>query len=305
MFCPKCGSENPDTNKFCRSCRENLLVVAQAIKGRMPVMIAGKLDAALERLSERFRRDSILWLTFSIGMLILAAVDFGWRPTSSRVGFDLLLATTGFLAGGWSSLAYKRSLANGSGLEPGEPASGFESTKPQLQLLFCPACGVKIAGLPKHCSSCGANLDPLRSAVRPNRWRVIFNRLLDKYIGIQSDKVRIHQNVRQMMIFPFVYLAMGILGIYKDRNPTWLLFSFMFLVTVLWDRAASRRWFTTTRKSDTKSQDEPGLVRTTDELAFTPALAASSMSITEEITRRFEPAIIQSQEEMEARKLQR
>ncbi|MBO0723890.1 MAG: zinc ribbon domain-containing protein [Blastocatellia bacterium] len=36
MFCPKCGSNQGDGRKFCTSCGTNLLVVAQALSGRLP-----------------------------------------------------------------------------------------------------------------------------------------------------------------------------------------------------------------------------------------------------------------------------
>jgi len=35
MFCPKCGTQNPDEGKFCRSCGTNLGKVSDAISGRL------------------------------------------------------------------------------------------------------------------------------------------------------------------------------------------------------------------------------------------------------------------------------
>jgi len=48
MYCPKCGTENAETNKFCRACRENLKVVSQAMKQRLPVVLASRLDQMLD-----------------------------------------------------------------------------------------------------------------------------------------------------------------------------------------------------------------------------------------------------------------
>lgn len=35
MFCPKCGTENPDTGKFCRSCGVDLGNVSDALSGKL------------------------------------------------------------------------------------------------------------------------------------------------------------------------------------------------------------------------------------------------------------------------------
>lgn len=36
MFCPKCGTENPETGRFCRSCGSDLGNVAVALSGQLP-----------------------------------------------------------------------------------------------------------------------------------------------------------------------------------------------------------------------------------------------------------------------------
>jgi hypothetical protein len=36
MFCPKCGVQNPETGKFCRSCGTDLGNVSQALTGNLP-----------------------------------------------------------------------------------------------------------------------------------------------------------------------------------------------------------------------------------------------------------------------------
>jgi hypothetical protein len=36
MFCPKCGTENPETGKFCRSCGTDLGNVSVALSGKLP-----------------------------------------------------------------------------------------------------------------------------------------------------------------------------------------------------------------------------------------------------------------------------
>lgn len=36
MFCPKCGMQNPETGKFCRSCGTDLGTVSDALSGKQP-----------------------------------------------------------------------------------------------------------------------------------------------------------------------------------------------------------------------------------------------------------------------------
>ena len=36
MFCPKCGTQNPDTGKFCRSCGSDLSSVSAVLSGKLP-----------------------------------------------------------------------------------------------------------------------------------------------------------------------------------------------------------------------------------------------------------------------------
>ncbi len=36
MFCPKCGKENPETGRFCRSCGADLGNVSAALSGKLP-----------------------------------------------------------------------------------------------------------------------------------------------------------------------------------------------------------------------------------------------------------------------------
>jgi len=44
MFCPKCGTQNPETGKFCRSCGTDLGNVSQALSGQLPTAPAQLLD---------------------------------------------------------------------------------------------------------------------------------------------------------------------------------------------------------------------------------------------------------------------
>ena len=39
MFCPKCGTKNPEDGKFCRSCGSDLAVVNAAMSGNLPATL--------------------------------------------------------------------------------------------------------------------------------------------------------------------------------------------------------------------------------------------------------------------------
>ncbi|HKQ77062.1 MAG TPA: zinc ribbon domain-containing protein [Blastocatellia bacterium] len=104
MYCPKCGTENVETNKYCRACRENLKIVSQAMKQRLPVVLASRFDQMFDSRSERFRRDSVL--CFLIGLILLVAQFSGPSGIVTQS-----LSCYFFLLGVWEYLAYRRSLA--------------------------------------------------------------------------------------------------------------------------------------------------------------------------------------------------
>jgi hypothetical protein len=102
MYCPKCGTENAESNKYCRACRENLGLISQAIKQRLPVMIASRLDQILDSRSERFRRDSVLGFA--------ASGIFGINKNWWWITSFLLLS---LLAQFWDYVSYQRLSAAG------------------------------------------------------------------------------------------------------------------------------------------------------------------------------------------------
>lgn len=72
MFCPRCGTKNPDEHKFCRSCGTNLVLVANVLSGGQP-------EPALLNLQRR--RQGVLksGLTLTLlgaGSLLLSILGF-------------------------------------------------------------------------------------------------------------------------------------------------------------------------------------------------------------------------------------
>src|SRR5213593_4899793 len=116
MYCPKCGLQNNDETKFCRGCGENLKVISQAMLRRLPVILASKVDAYLERKNELFRRDSILATV--IGCLWLL---YGLRSLVTGVGtvarFPIVVGCLALLWALWEHMVYKHSLFTDSKME--------------------------------------------------------------------------------------------------------------------------------------------------------------------------------------------
>src|SRR5437773_10267467 len=108
MYCPKCGTQN-DEVKFCRGCGENLKVISQAMSGRLPVILASKMDAYFESKNERFRRESILGAV--IGALCLL---FGINPVTRGGGslaeLHIIEVSMVLLWGFWQHMVYNGTL---------------------------------------------------------------------------------------------------------------------------------------------------------------------------------------------------
>jgi hypothetical protein len=49
MYCPHCGVQNVQETKFCRGCGEDLRLVSQAVTKSLPLMIAHRVDEAIDR----------------------------------------------------------------------------------------------------------------------------------------------------------------------------------------------------------------------------------------------------------------
>jgi len=49
MYCPHCGTQNVEETKYCRGCGQDLRLVAQAITKSLPLVIAQRVDEAIDR----------------------------------------------------------------------------------------------------------------------------------------------------------------------------------------------------------------------------------------------------------------
>jgi hypothetical protein len=114
MYCPKCGTQNSEDVKFCRSCGANLSLVPQALTGQLPVERAVGYDSEGKPYDRHGRRienpptiaRGIQHLFLGIGFLIIAAVLF---ITGQRWGLWMLIPAFGLLGKGASDIAAVKS----------------------------------------------------------------------------------------------------------------------------------------------------------------------------------------------------
>jgi len=88
MFCPKCGIQNPETGKFCRSCGTDLAVISNALKGKssgnnqgfgmiepiQPIRISGKKNRVKSSDPDELWSSGVRSTIMGVGFLIVSIV---------------------------------------------------------------------------------------------------------------------------------------------------------------------------------------------------------------------------------------
>lgn len=92
MFCPKCGTQNPDDGRFCRSCGADLGNVSAALTGKLP-----KQHALTDRKGRAISWESAVTKIFTgiaflvvTGFLANSPIGTGWWFWMLIPGFSAL-----------------------------------------------------------------------------------------------------------------------------------------------------------------------------------------------------------------------
>ena len=136
MFCPKCGTENPDDGKFCRSCGVNLGNVKTALSGNLP-----ENETYIDRKGKiRSNNPDDIWsssirnFVMGIGFLVISAALFFTGVAGGRAWWwAMLFPAASFLASGFSQMAKVKRLENRMKANLVHPNTS-EATQPQNAL---------------------------------------------------------------------------------------------------------------------------------------------------------------------------
>ena len=122
MYCPHCGTQNLPDTKYCRSCGNDLRLVAQAITKSLPLLIAQRVDDAIDRgrggwrsyqlfRTENRRPYSQALMGLSALFVVVWMLMLGHGSISFAGGFLLVMTASLFLTSVrelWARNTHKR-----------------------------------------------------------------------------------------------------------------------------------------------------------------------------------------------------
>ena len=121
MFCPKCGTQNPETGKFCRSCGTDLGNVSQALTGK-PACSAALLPLTAKASRSATRRAIVKMFTG----LAFIAVAIALAVTGNGRGWWFWMLIPAFTSLGAAS----PSMFSCEKLEKGLPVYSSDRSRP-------------------------------------------------------------------------------------------------------------------------------------------------------------------------------
>jgi len=119
MFCPKCGTENPETGKFCRSCGTDLGGVNLALSGRLSELVDRSGCSTGDPVKDAIRRsdpaevsaDGVRAIVSGIGFLIVSMVLLTTGVAGGKAWWwAMMFPAFTFLAKGISDMVKSRKM---------------------------------------------------------------------------------------------------------------------------------------------------------------------------------------------------
>lgn len=95
MFCPKCGTQNPETGKFCRSCGTDLGNVSVALTGQLPAP-----HQLLDRKGKPISWDRAIGKIFTGVAFLAVTIALAFSNTGRGWWFWMLIPAFGSLGAG-------------------------------------------------------------------------------------------------------------------------------------------------------------------------------------------------------------
>jgi len=119
MYCPHCGAQNIKDTKFCRGCGEDLRLVSQAVTKSLPLVIAHRVDEAIDRgrggwrsyqLFRKEHRRAFAQVLMSLSSLFVVVwmLMLGHGNVSFAGGFLLVMSLALLLNGAQAIWSRKR-----------------------------------------------------------------------------------------------------------------------------------------------------------------------------------------------------
>lgn len=108
MFCPKCGTQNPETGKFCRSCGTDLGNVSDALSGRFHANVP-----LVDRKGKPVSYERAIVKLFTGLAFIAVAVALAWTGNGRGWWFWFLIPAFTSLGAGVAQYIQLRKLEKG------------------------------------------------------------------------------------------------------------------------------------------------------------------------------------------------
>lgn len=107
MFCPKCGTQNPDNSLFCRSCGANLSKVLALVNGEITSLENVESENSFANLRSTGIRNTILGAGFLVVSIFLKSM-----PGDSSFWLFFMIAAVSLLASGVSRIIKAEALTD-------------------------------------------------------------------------------------------------------------------------------------------------------------------------------------------------